>query len=171
MTTTARLSGIVASFSRHSEEWLIQFIHCAVARSVDGIDGCSCLLPELFDNPLGNWMAVKLIEQSLGEMAIPNEPIPEGVTHVDGRQAVAKLLEKNRITFAVLVPDQGCQTTQVVEQHRFDFRFGSMDKSVQIFEEERANPFELTIEVIVHDGVSKEKGDTWPIQGSIPDLG
>ena len=115
MTTTARLSGIVASFSRHSEERLIQFIHCAVACSVDGIDSCSCLLPELFDNPLGNRMAVKLIEQSFSEMAIPDQSIPESVTHVDGRQAVAKLFEKNRITFAVLVLGQGCQTTQVVE--------------------------------------------------------
>ena len=171
MTTTARLSGIVVSFSRHSEERLIQFIHCAIARSVDGIDSYSCLLPELFDNPLGNWMAVKLIEQSLGEMAIPDQSIPEGVTHIDGRQAVAKLLEKNRIALAILVLSQRRQTTQIVEQHRFDFRFGSLDKSVQIFEEERANPFELTIEVIVHDGVSKEKGDTWPIRGSVPDLG
>ena len=171
MTTTARLSGIVASFSRHSEEWLIQFIHCAVARSVDGIDGCSCLLPELFDNPLGNRMAVKLIEQSFSEMAIPDQSIPESVTHVNGRQAVAKLFEKNRITLAILVFSQRRQTTQIIEQHRFDFRFGSLDKSVQIFEEERANPFELTIEVIVHDGVSKEKGDTWPIRGSVPDLG
>ena len=93
MAATTRLSGTVAKLSRHSEERLIQFIHChcAVACSVDGIDSCSCLLPELFDYPLGNRMAVKLIEQSFCEMAIPDQSIPESVTHVDGRQAVAKL--------------------------------------------------------------------------------
>ena len=129
---------------------MIQFIHCAVPRSVDGIDGCSCLLPELFDYPLGNRMAVKLIEQSLGEMAIPNEPIPKGVTHVNGRQAVAKLFEKNRITLAILVLSQRRKTTQIVEQHRFDFRFGRLDKSVQIFKEERTDALELTKEFFVH---------------------
>ena len=134
---------------------MIQFLHCAVARSVDSIDGSSCLLPELFDNPLGNWIAVKLIEQSLGEMAIPDEPIPEGVTHIDGRQAITKLLEKYRITLAVLVLGQGRQTTQVVEQRRFDFRFGRLNKSVQIFKEERTDALELTKEFFVHDDVSR----------------
>ena len=158
MTTTARLSGIVASFSRHSEERLFQLFHRTITSGVDGIDSCSSLLPALFDNPLGNRMAVKLIEQSLGEMAIPDQSIPEGVTHVDGRQAVAKLLEKNRITLAVLVLSQRRQTTQVVEQHRFDFRFGSLDKSVQIFEEERTNALELTVEFFFHIAISNGRG-------------
>ena len=158
MTTTARLSGIVVSFSRHSEERLIQFIHCAIARSVDGIDSCSGLLTALFDNPLGNRMAVKLIEQSLGEMAIPDQSIPEGVTHIDGRQAVAKLLEKNRIALAILVLSQRRQTTQIVEQHRFDFRFGSLDKSVQIFEEERTDALELTVKFFFNIAISNGRG-------------
>ena len=83
-------------------------------------------------------------------MAIPDQSIPESVTHVDGRQAVAKLFEKNRITLAILVLSQRRQTTQIVEQYRFDFRFGSLDKSVQIFEEERTDALELTKEFFGH---------------------
>lgn len=78
-------------------------------------------------------------------MAIQIQSIPESVTHVDGRQAVAKLFEKNRITLAILVLSQRRQTTQIVEQHRFDFRFGSLDKSVQIFKEERTDALKLRV--------------------------
>ena len=157
-TSTPKGSCVPVRVLGHLEEWLIHFIPCAPAGSVDGIDSCSCPLPELFDNPLGNWMAVKLIEQSFSEMAIPDQSIPESVTHVNGRQAVAKLFEKNRITLAILVFSQRRQTTQIVEQHRFDFRFGSLDKSIQIFEEERTDALELTVEFFFHIAISNGRG-------------